>query len=66
MSSKSASAVVNKFTVSGVLLIAAGVAFAVLANVVKDASIITMVALPVALLGAAMFYRNHLDHRPTN
>lgn len=64
MSRKSTSAVINKFTISGVLLIAVGVAFTVLAESIKDPTVFTMIALPVALLGAAMFYRNHLDHRP--
>ena len=63
MSRTASSSTVNKFTVWGVILIIAAVALTALAIVIGDGSLVTMTALPVGLLGAAMFYRNHLDRR---
>lgn len=64
MSSKSAATVSNKFVIWGVALIALAIAFVALAIMINDLGIIGQVALPVALLGAAMFYRDHLDRKP--
>lgn len=63
MSRKNTSAIVNKFTVWGVAFVVFGIAFAVLAVVINDFNTVTMVALPVTLFGAALFYRNHLDQK---
>ena len=63
MSSKRDYAAVNKFIVWGVVLVASALGFTLLAIFLGDFSTFILIALPIGLLGAAMFYRNRLDRR---
>lgn len=63
MTSKSSLASGKKFIIWGSILVAAALGFTLLAVYLSDISVFTLIALPIGLLGAAMFYRNRLDRR---
>lgn len=63
MSSKNSQSAVTKFSIWGVVLVAASLGFTLLAVFLSDISTFTLIALPIGLLGASMFYRHRLDLR---